>query len=68
MFCLSFNTLLHIIITITTTTTHREITISTGVLFIDLAVKLTKQPPLLPGRLKKGRYLSPVMGAMDRGE
>ena len=30
-------------------------------------VNMTIQPPLLPGRLKEGRYLSPVMGAMDRG-
>ena len=62
IYCLSFIILLHIIIIIIT---HREITISTGVLVIDLAVKLTKQPPLLPGRLKEGRYLSLVMGAMD---
>ena len=62
LFVIYFVTIVIIIIT------HREIMISTGVLFIDLAVKLKKQPPLLPGRLKKGRYLSPVMGAMDRGE
>ena len=47
--------LLHIIIIIIIIITHREITISTGVLVIDLAVKFTKQPPLLPGRLKEGR-------------
>ena len=34
--------------------THREIAISTGVSVIDLAVKCTIQPPLLPGRLKEG--------------
>ena len=62
IYCSSFIILLHIIIIIIT---HREITISTGVLVIDLAVKFTKQPPLLPGRLKEGRYLSLVMGAMD---
>ena len=33
-----------------------------------LAVKLTKQPPLLPGRLKEGRYLRLVMGVMDADE
>ena len=31
-------------------------------------VNLTIQPPLLPGRLKEGRYLSPAVGVMDRGE
>jgi len=46
--------------------THREIAISTGVLVIDLAVNLTKQPPLLPGRLKEGCYLRPIVGVMDR--
>ena len=63
IYCSSFIILLHTIIIIFTH--HREITISTGVLVIDLAVKFTKQPPLLPGRLKEGRYLSLVMGAMD---
>ena len=37
----------------------------TGVLVIDLAVKCTIQPPLLPGCLKEGRYSRVVMGAMD---
>ena len=49
-YCLSFIILyMHIIIT------YREITILTGVLVIDLAVKCTIQPPLSPGRLKEGR-------------
>ena len=31
-------------------------------------VNLTKQPPLSPGRLKEGRYLTLIVGAIDRGE
>jgi hypothetical protein len=45
--------------------THSEIAISTVVLVIDLAMKLTIQPPLLPGRLKEGCYLRPIVGAID---
>ena len=31
-------------------------------------VNLIKQPPLLPGRLKEGRYLMLKVGVIDRGE
>jgi hypothetical protein len=65
VFCLSFIILLHIITIIILLLTVS--TISTGVSVIDLAVKFAIQPLLLPGCLKEGRYLSPVMGAMDRG-
>ena len=48
--------------------THREITISTGVLVIDLAAIHKIQPLTVPDHFNKGRYLRLKVGAMDRGE
>ena len=67
-YCLSFIILWWCILLLFIIITHHEITISTGVLVIDLVVNLPIQPTTVLDRLKEGRYLRLKGGVMDRGE